>query len=70
MDRLEFYKTQYAFLMGEMDKALDELEDHHPKRAQKTLQEALQSAELLWMDTFITEMEIIDEEILDKKALP
>ena len=50
MDELEFYKKQYAFLMGEMDRAVTALERCRFEDAQHTLTTALAAAEQRWID--------------------
>ena len=55
MDKLAFYKKQYAFLMGEIDHAVDELDDHHVQHARQILVAALQTAEARWIDAYLEE---------------
>ena len=55
MDKLEFYKKQYAFIMGEIGQAIDELEDHHVRQARQTLVRAMAAAEERWIDAYTEE---------------
>ena len=50
MDKLEFYQKQYAFLMGEIDRAIDALDRHDCPLARRTLTDALETAEQRWID--------------------
>ena len=50
MDKLEFYQKQYAFLMGEIDRAIDALDRQNCPLARQTLTDALETAEQRWID--------------------
>lgn len=52
MDELDFYKKQYAFLMGEIDHAIEELEHHNHTEAKFALLSALAAAETRWINEF------------------
>ena len=64
MDKLEFYQKQYAFLVGEMDRAIDALERQNPLLAQQTLTNALATTEQRWIDTFPAESSEADPDSL------
>ena len=55
MEELEFYKKQYAFLMGEMDRAVTALEHCRFEDAQHILTAALAAAEQRWIDATSSE---------------
>lgn len=50
MDKLDFYQKQYAFLMGEIDRAIDALDRQNCPLARQTLTDALETAEQRWID--------------------
>lgn len=52
MDELDFYKKQYAFLMGEIDHAIEELDRHNHTEAKFALLSALSVAETRWINEF------------------
>jgi len=50
MDELDFYKKQYAYLMGEIDRALSALDAENAPYARLCLLSALETAERRWLD--------------------